>query len=116
MKPQTGKVLMCGAVLMMLATSQGVSAEGLRGGFDDAFGPQFHPQSPSRIQRNRNIAPATGWIKPPAFAIGTRSPSTPAASITRRSRRQNHASLANNLGQAVRAGRCPSSISPSSKP
>jgi hypothetical protein len=31
----------------MLSSPQGVSAEGLRGGFDDAFGPRFHPDTRS---------------------------------------------------------------------
>jgi hypothetical protein len=42
---QTGKVLTLFAVLFALASPQGLSAEGLRGGFDDAFGPQFHPDA-----------------------------------------------------------------------
>ena len=42
---QTGKVLALFAVLFMLASPQGLSAEGLRGGFDDAFGPRFHPDA-----------------------------------------------------------------------
>lgn len=41
--PQIGKVLALFAVLFVLASPQGVSAEGSRGGFDDAFGPRFHP-------------------------------------------------------------------------
>jgi PAP2 superfamily len=40
-----GKVLVFFAVLSALAFPQWVSAEGLRGGFDDAFGPRFHPDA-----------------------------------------------------------------------
>ncbi|TKS61692.1 MAG: chloride peroxidase [Nitrospira sp.] len=47
MKRKTGKVLALVAVLFVLVSPQGLSAEGLRGGFDDAFGPQFHPQTRS---------------------------------------------------------------------
>ena len=32
-------------MLFALAFPQGLSAEGLRGGFDDAFGPRFHPDA-----------------------------------------------------------------------
>jgi hypothetical protein len=42
---QIGKVLALFAVLFVLASPQGVSAEGSRGGFDDAFGPRFHPDA-----------------------------------------------------------------------
>ena len=42
---QTSKVLVLFAVLFMLAPTQGLSAEGLRGGFDDAFGPRIHPNA-----------------------------------------------------------------------
>jgi hypothetical protein len=42
---RTGKVLALFAVLFVLTSPQGLSAEGLRGGFDDAFGPQFHPDA-----------------------------------------------------------------------
>jgi len=45
MMPQIGKVLALFAVLFMLASPQGASAEGPRGGFDDAFGPRFHPDT-----------------------------------------------------------------------
>lgn len=45
MMPQIGKVLALFAVLFVLASPQGVSAEGSRGGFDDAFGPRFHPDA-----------------------------------------------------------------------
>lgn len=47
MMPQSGKVLVLFAALLMLATPQGVSAERMRGGFDDAFGPHIHPDSRS---------------------------------------------------------------------
>ena len=47
MKYDIGKVLACFALLWMLASAQGVSAEALRGGFDDAFGPRFHPDARS---------------------------------------------------------------------
>jgi hypothetical protein len=53
---QTGKVLALFAVLFALASPQGLSAEGLRGGFDDAFGPRFHPdarQAPSDDVKHR---------------------------------------------------------------
>lgn len=42
---QIGKVLALFAVLFVLASPQGVSAEGSRDGFDDAFGPRFHPDA-----------------------------------------------------------------------
>jgi hypothetical protein len=42
---QISKVLALFAVLFVLASPQGLSAEGLRGGFDDAFGPRFHPDT-----------------------------------------------------------------------
>jgi len=42
---QIGKVLALFAVLFALASPQGLSAEGLRGGFDDAFGPRFNPDA-----------------------------------------------------------------------
>jgi hypothetical protein len=45
MMPQIGKVLVLCAVLFVLASPQGVSAEGSRGGFDDAFGPRIHPDT-----------------------------------------------------------------------
>jgi len=45
MMPQIGKVSALFAVLFLLASPQGLSAEGLRGGFDDAFGPRFHPDA-----------------------------------------------------------------------
>jgi len=41
-----GKVWVFFAVLFALATPQGVFAEGLRGGFDEAFGPRIHPGVP----------------------------------------------------------------------
>jgi hypothetical protein len=43
MKRETGRVLASIGVLLMFAFPQEVSAEGLRGGFDDAFGPRFLP-------------------------------------------------------------------------
>ena len=42
---QTGKVLALFSVLFTLAFPQGLLAEGLHGGFDDAFGPRFHPDT-----------------------------------------------------------------------
>ena len=42
---QTGKVLVLFAVLFAQASPQGLSAEGLRGGFDDAFGSRFSPDA-----------------------------------------------------------------------
>jgi len=42
---QTGKVLAFYAMLLALASPQGLSAEGLRGGFDEAFGPRFNPDT-----------------------------------------------------------------------
>jgi hypothetical protein len=45
MLSKTGKVLALFAVLFVLASPQGLFAEGLRGGFDDAFGPRFHPDA-----------------------------------------------------------------------
>ena len=45
MKCETGKLVTVVAVLFLLAFPQGPSAEGLRGGFDDAFGPRFHPDT-----------------------------------------------------------------------
>ena len=45
MMPQIGKVLTLFAVLVALASPQWVSAEGSRGGFDDAFGSRFHPDA-----------------------------------------------------------------------
>jgi PAP2 superfamily len=45
MIPQFGKVLALFAVLFVLASPQGLSAEGLRGGFDEAFGPRIHPDT-----------------------------------------------------------------------
>jgi len=45
MMPQFGKVSALFAVLFMLASLQGASAEGLRGGFDEAFGQRFHPDT-----------------------------------------------------------------------
>jgi hypothetical protein len=45
MLSKTGKVLALFAVLFVLASPRGLSAEGLRGGFDDAFGPRFQPDA-----------------------------------------------------------------------
>src|SRR6267143_5779345 len=45
MMPQIGKVSALFAVLFLLASPQGLSAEGLRGGFDEAFGQRFHPDT-----------------------------------------------------------------------
>jgi hypothetical protein len=42
---QIGKSLVFFAVLFVLASPRGGSAEGLRGGFDGAFGPRFHPDA-----------------------------------------------------------------------
>src|SRR5215813_2349193 len=39
------KILVLFAVLFALASPQMLSAEGLRGGFDDAFGPRFNPDA-----------------------------------------------------------------------
>jgi hypothetical protein len=44
---QPGRVLAFFAVLFMLATPQGVFAERMRGGSDEAFGPRIHPDSRS---------------------------------------------------------------------
>lgn len=58
MMPHIGKVLAFFAVLFVLASPQWLSAEGLRGGFDDAFGPRFHPDArqapPNSKQRPRH--------------------------------------------------------------
>ncbi len=43
--PQPGKVVTLFVILFALASPQGLSAEGLRGGFDDAFGPRFSPDA-----------------------------------------------------------------------
>ena len=47
MKRETGRILPSIVMLLMLAFTQGVSAEGLRSGFDEAFGPQFRPDARS---------------------------------------------------------------------
>jgi hypothetical protein len=44
---QISKVLALFAVLFALASPQGLFAEGLRGGFDEAFGPRIHPDTRS---------------------------------------------------------------------
>ena len=54
MMPQIGKVLALFAVLFVLASPQGVSAEGLRGGFDEAFGPRFHPDTRQAPQDSKH--------------------------------------------------------------
>ncbi|MGH7216135.1 MAG: vanadium-dependent haloperoxidase [Nitrospiraceae bacterium] len=45
MTPQIAKVLTLFAILFFLAPPQGIFAEGLRDGFNDAFGPQFNPDA-----------------------------------------------------------------------
>ena len=44
---QISKVLALFAVLFALASPQGLFAKGLRGGFDEAFGPRIHPDTRS---------------------------------------------------------------------
>ena len=55
MMSQPGKVLVLFAALFMLATPQGVSAERMRGGSDEAFGPRIHsdPRSAPPDTRHR---------------------------------------------------------------
>lgn len=55
-----GKVLVLFAVLFALAFPQWVSAEGLRGGFDDAFGSRFHPE-PRQDQPKLQHRPRHGF-------------------------------------------------------
>ncbi|MBI3807858.1 MAG: phosphatase PAP2 family protein [Nitrospirae bacterium] len=44
---QIGKIVALFAMLFVLSSPQGLFAEGLRGGFDEAFGPRIHPQTRS---------------------------------------------------------------------
>jgi hypothetical protein len=55
MIPQMSKVAVLFAVLFLVATPQGIFAEGLRGGFDEAFGPRIHsdPRSAPPDARHR---------------------------------------------------------------
>ena len=59
MMSQISKVVVLFAVLFVLASPQGLSAEGLRGGFDEAFGPRFHPGAqqaqPNAKHRPRHV-------------------------------------------------------------
>ena len=53
MRSHIGKLSVLVAVMCLLPLVQSVSAEGLRGGFDDAFGPRFHPdirQAPPELR------------------------------------------------------------------
>ncbi len=43
MRSHIGKLSVLVAVMCLLPLCQSVSAEGLRGGFEDAYGPRFHP-------------------------------------------------------------------------
>jgi hypothetical protein len=52
---QISKVLVFFAVLFVLASPQGVSAEGSRGGFDDAFGPRFHPDARQDQPKSKHL-------------------------------------------------------------
>ncbi len=56
---QTSKVLVLFAVLFFVAAPQGVFAEGLRGGFGEAFGPRIHPGAqqaqPNAKHRPRHV-------------------------------------------------------------
>jgi hypothetical protein len=54
MMSQIGKVLAFFAVLFVLASPQGVSAEGSRGGFDDAFGPRFSPDARPDLPKSKH--------------------------------------------------------------
>jgi len=54
MMSQIGKVLVLFAVLFVLASPQGVSAEGSRGGFDDAFGPRFRPDARVDLPKSKH--------------------------------------------------------------
>ena len=54
MMPKIGKVLALFAVLFVLASPQGVSAEGSRGGFDDAFGPRFRPDARPDVPKSKH--------------------------------------------------------------
>ncbi len=57
--PQISKVLFLFAVLFFVAAPQGVFAEGLRGGFGEAFGPRIHPGAqqaqPNAKHRPRHV-------------------------------------------------------------
>lgn len=53
MKRRVGLVLVSIAILFLLADTQHVLAEGLRGGFDDAFGPRFRPDNRSALPDTR---------------------------------------------------------------
>ena len=57
MKHETGRILPSIVMLLMLAFTQGVSAEGLRSGFDEAFGPQFRPDARSAPQDLKHRLP-----------------------------------------------------------
>ena len=54
MMSHISKVSALVAVLFMLASPQGLFAEGLRGGFEDAFGPRFHPDARSAQPDSRH--------------------------------------------------------------
>ena len=100
MMSQIGKVLALFAVLFMLASPQGLSAEGLRGGFDDAFGPRFHPDARQAPPDSKH-RPRHGFDRAERRpCIGTKSPSMPAGSTTRPSRRRRIGSSASNSGPA----------------
>jgi hypothetical protein len=58
--PQVGKVVALIAVLFMLTSPQWVSAEGSPAGFEDAFGPKFHPE-PRRDQTKLTHRPRHGF-------------------------------------------------------
>ena len=58
--PQIGKVLALMAVLFMLTSPEWVSAEGSPVGFDDAFGPKFHPE-PGHDQPKLRPRPQHGF-------------------------------------------------------
>jgi hypothetical protein len=114
MMPQIGKVLALFAVLFMLVFPQGVSAEGLRGGFDDAFGQRFHPDTrpappDSKYRPRHGFDRASGvrhWNQVAINASGLdHTPVAPGEA----------ACSANNLVQVAQLGRWPLSISPSSK-
>jgi hypothetical protein len=54
MKRETGKVLAFFSLLVILASQQGVSAEGFRGGLEDAFGPRFRPDARQDHQTSKD--------------------------------------------------------------
>ena len=64
--PQVGKVLALFAVLFVLASPQGIFAEGFRGGLDEAFGPRFHPDArpapPGAKHRPRHAFDGAGSV------------------------------------------------------